>query len=130
MDRNLFDDKLNFQFIYSEKNCYNNINEIVNQRLILGKTNSSTIIAGLTLNNFKLIAIKLYKFGSYEHAIYKLEEYRIHHKINIFFPNKSLRLITPVEVKKVKQNYSIAACFERGECNLYDYSRQFKISFL
>ena len=52
---------------------------------------------------------------------------RIHHKINKFFPDKSLQLITPVEIKKSKQNYSIAACLERGECNLYLKNIKFPI---
>ena len=56
-----------------------------------------------------------------------MDEYKIHYRINQLFPSQSLALILPVRVSKEPKYFEIAACMERAEFNLFDYSRNQKI---
>ncbi|KAM3146148.1 hypothetical protein pb186bvf_001805 [Paramecium bursaria] len=128
IDLILFDNKVSRQCIYSEMKEYENVEQIKNQRILIQKHNSSSILCVMDVQSEQLMVIKKIKTDSLESAIQKLDEYKIHYHMNQKFPESSLKLYTPVQIRKYDQNYQIISCLERAQFNLYEYSRKHQIT--
>ncbi|KAM3146102.1 hypothetical protein pb186bvf_001759 [Paramecium bursaria] len=122
-----FDHDLLEGMILAERSQFDNISQLENQRIVLHLYRDSLVLAGYQTQLKKLVVSKLIKADSQETLIQYLDEYKIHYRINQLFPSQSLALILPVRVSKEPKYFEIAACMERAEFNLFDYSRNQKI---
>ncbi|KAM3146096.1 hypothetical protein pb186bvf_001753 [Paramecium bursaria] len=127
IDRKLFDHQQGKQMILAERNQFDDVSQLENQRILLHLYKNSLVVAGYILQTKQLIVIKQIQVDNQESFIQYLDEYRIHHKINKLFPEQSLDLILPVRIQKDQNSYKISACMERAEFNLFDYSRNHQI---
>ncbi|KAM3146105.1 hypothetical protein pb186bvf_001762 [Paramecium bursaria] len=127
IDRKLFDHQFLDKMICAERSEFDDVAQLENQRIVLHSYKGSLVVAGYILKTKQLIVIKQMNVSSQETFIQYLDEYRIHHKINQLFPLQSLELILPVRIKKSQNSYEIAACMERAEFNLFEYSRNHQI---
>ncbi|KAM3146163.1 hypothetical protein pb186bvf_001820 [Paramecium bursaria] len=128
IDKIIFYHSLRRRCIYSEMKEYNNIEQIKNQRILIQQNRSSKITCVMDVESKQLAVIKEIHTCQLDNAIQKLDEYKIHYKMNQKYPEQSLKLFMPVQIQKQYQTYNIAACLERAQFNLYDYSRKYKIT--
>ncbi|KAM3146103.1 hypothetical protein pb186bvf_001760 [Paramecium bursaria] len=127
IDMELFSHKFNVKILYAERNKFEDVSQLENQRIVLHLYKNTLVFAGLIIKTNQLVVIKQIQVKSQETLIQNLDEYRIHYKINKFYPQDSLELIIPVRVQKSQNFYEIAACMERAKFNLFDYSRNHQI---